>query len=217
MERDKQEQRGIYNVTFGDKNATPIKTDIELVENAIINEVIYYIKGWHNQKRDKGKGAEHIKMHLVKGADGEITLEELLNLGNSMREYLKTFGEPFRDDKGGKVYEWQNDNGVRFRIAVDKYKGEGLIPPLSPFADVIITFYSDRNLNKQMEFKNPRVEAYYQQQSQEKPLQEKKKIFSKNPKPTQETRDRLNKKIKEISNKIKIDKDCSNKMGDRDR
>ena len=68
-----------------------------------------------------------------------------------------------------------------------------------------------------MEFKNPRVEAYYQQKSQEKPLQEKKKIFSKNPKPTQETRDRLNKKIKALSNKLKIDKDCSNKMSDRDR
>ncbi|WP_110558185.1 hypothetical protein [Helicobacter cinaedi] len=31
----------------------------------------------------------------------------------------------------------------------------------SPFADVIIIFYSDRNLNKQMEFKNLKVEAYY--------------------------------------------------------
>lgn len=156
-----KEQRGIYNVNFNNKNATPIKTDIELIENAIINEVIYYIKGWHNEKRDKGKGAEHIKMHLGNGAEGEITLEELLNLGNSIREYLKNFKEPFIDNKGGKVYEWQNDNGVRFRIAVDKYKGEGLIPPLSPFADVIITFYSDRNLNKQMEFKNPKVAKHY--------------------------------------------------------
>ena len=157
----KHEQRGIYNVTFGDKSATPIKTDIELIENAIINEVIYYIKGWHNERRDKGRGAEHIKMHLGKGVEGEITLEELLNLGNSIREYLKTFKEPFIDNKGGKVYEWENTEKTRFRVAVDKYKGEGLIPPLSPFADVIITFYSDRNLNKQMEFKNPQVAAHY--------------------------------------------------------
>ena len=215
----KHEQRGIYNVSFNNKNATPIKTDIELIENAIINEVIYYIKGWHNERRDKGRGAEHIKMHLAKGAEGEITLEELLNLGNSIREYLRIFKEPYLEDenKTGKVYEWQDDKGVRFRVAIDKHKGEGLIPPLSPSAGVIITFYSDRNLNKQMEFKNPRVEAYYQQQSQEKPLQEKKKIFSKNPKPTQETRDRLNKKIQSLSNKIKIDKACFNKMGDRDR
>ena len=159
----KHEQRGIYNVSFNNKNATPIKTDIELIENAIINEVIYYIKGWHNERRDKGRGAEHIKMHLAKGAEGEITLEELLNLGNSIREYLRIFKEPYLEDenKTGKVYEWQDDKGVRFRVAIDKHKGEGLIPPLSPSAGVIITFYSDRNLNKQMEFKNPQVAAHY--------------------------------------------------------
>ena len=158
-----KEQRGIYNVSFNDKNATPIKTDIELIENAIINEVIYYIKGWHNERRDKGRGAEHIKMHLGKGAEGEITLEELLNLGNSIREYLRIFKKPYLEDKNktGKVYEWQDDKGVRFRVAIDKHKGEGLIPPLSPSADVIITFYSDRNLNKKMEFKNPKVAQHY--------------------------------------------------------
>ena len=179
-----KEQRGIYNVSFNDKNATPIKTDIELIENAIINEVIYYIKGWHNEKRDKGKGAEHIKMHLGNGAEGEITLEELLNLGNSIREYLKNFKEPFIDNKGGKVYEWQNDNGVRFRIAVDKYKGEGLIPPLSPFADVIITFYSDRNLNKQMEFKNPKVTQHYGAAQSLTQAPEKPKLSKHHPVPT---------------------------------
>lgn len=226
MERDKQEQRGIYNVTFGDEKATPIFKDIEAIEDAVIEYIAMYVKGYHNIKRDIGLGAEHIKMHLDKGADGEITLEELLNLGKSMREYLKTFREPFIDDKGAKIYEWENAEKIRFRAVVSKitegylskaHQRGGSQPPLSPSDDIIITFYSDRNLNKQMEFKNPRVEAYYQQQSQEKPLQEKKKIFSKNPKPTQETRDRLNKKIKALSNKIKIDKDCSNKMSDRDR
>ena len=102
-------------------------------------------------------------MNLAKGAEGEITLEELLNLGNSIREYLRIFKEPYLEDenKTGKVYEWQDDKGVRFRVAIDKHKGEGLIPPLSPSAGVIITFYSDRNLNKQMEFKNPQVAAHY--------------------------------------------------------
>lgn len=218
MDRDKQEQRGIYNVTFGDEKATPIFKDIEAIEDAVIEYIAMYVKGWHNVRRDKGTGAEHIKLHLEKGSQGEISIEELVNIGKSLREFLKNFDEPFIDKNGAKVYEWQNNNGVRFRVITDKYKGEGHSnTPLSPFADVIITFYSDRNLNKQMEFKNPRVEAYYQQQSQEKPLQEKKKIFSKNPKPTQETRDKLNKKAKEISNKLKIDKDCSNKMGDRER
>lgn len=218
MERDKQEQRGIYNVTFGDEKATPIFKDIEAIEDAVIEYIAMYVKGWHNVRRDKGAGAEHIKLHLEKGSQGEISIEELVNVGKSLREFLKNFDEPFIDKNGAKVYEWQNDNGVRFRVITDKYKGEGHSnTPLSPFADVIITFYSDRNLNKQMEFKNPRVEAYYQQQSQEKPLQEKKKIFSKNPKPTQETRDKLNKKIKALSNKLKIDKDCFSKMSDRDR
>ena len=218
MGRNKQEQRGIYNVTFGDEKATPIFKDIEAIEDAVIEYIAMYVKGWHNVRRDKGTGAEHIKLHLEKGSQGEISIEELVNIGKSLREFLKNFNEPFIDKNGAKVYEWQNNNGVRFRVITDKYKGEGHSnTPLSPFADVIITFYSDRNLNKQMEFKNPRVEAYYQQQSQEKPLQEKKKIFSKNPKPTQETRDKLNKKAKEISNKLKIDKDCSNKMGDRER
>lgn len=226
MERDKQEQRGIYNVTFGDEKATPIFKDIEAIEDAVIEYIAMYVKGYHNIKRDIGLGAEHIKMHLDKGADGEITLEELLNLGKSMREYLKTFREPFIDDKGAKIYEWENAEKIRFRAVVSKitegylskaHQRGGSQPPLSPSDDIIITFYSDRNLNKQMEFKNPKVEAYYQQQSQEKPLQEKKKIFSKNPKPTQETRDRLNKKIKALSNKIKIDKDCASKTSDRDR
>ncbi|MCR2063220.1 hypothetical protein CHLV4140_10360, partial [Campylobacter helveticus] len=37
----------------------------------------------------------------------------------------------------------------------------GLIPPLSPSDEIIITFYSDRNLNEKMEFKNPKVREYY--------------------------------------------------------
>ncbi|TNB54465.1 hypothetical protein FDW47_07635 [Campylobacter helveticus] len=133
------------------------------MENIIIDYVVHYIKGWHNERRDKGRGAEHIKLHLEKGSEGEITLEELLNLGNSIREYLKLFKEPYLEDlnKDGKVFEWENDEGVRFRIATDKIKGEGLIPPLSPSDEIIITFYSDRNLNKQMEFKNPKVREYY--------------------------------------------------------
>ncbi|EGP2391587.1 hypothetical protein I7W50_01635 [Campylobacter jejuni] len=164
----KQEIRGIYNVSFNNKNSTLINTDLELIENAVIDYIIHYIKGFHNIKRDKGKGAKHIKFHLEKGSEGEITLDELLNLGNSIREYLKVFKEPFDDGRGGKVYEWQNNNRVRFRIATDKIKGEGLIPPLSPSDEAIITFYSDRNLNKAMEFKNPKVKEYYENKNENK-------------------------------------------------
>lgn len=112
-----KEKRGIYNVTFGDEKATPIFKDIE---DAVIEYIAMYVKGYHNIKRDIGLGAEHIKMHLGKGAEGEITLEELLNLGNSMREYLKTFREPFIDDKGAKIYKWENTEKIRFRAVVSK-------------------------------------------------------------------------------------------------
>ena len=51
-----KEKLGIYNVTFNGKKATPVKlnSDIDMVENAVINTVIMYVKGWHNEKRDKG-------------------------------------------------------------------------------------------------------------------------------------------------------------------
>ncbi|EDP6888755.1 hypothetical protein GO114_07060 [Campylobacter upsaliensis] len=156
------EKRGIYNVSFNEKNSTLINAELEAIENIIIDYVVHYIKGWHNERRDKGRGAEHIKLHLEKGSEGEITLEELLNLGNSIRKYLKMFKEPFDDGRGGKVFEWENDEGVRFRIATDKIKGEGLIPPLSPSDEIIITFYSDRNLNEKMEFKNHKVKEFYE-------------------------------------------------------
>ncbi|EAL0498803.1 hypothetical protein CGO85_08920, partial [Campylobacter upsaliensis] len=81
----------MYNVSFNEKNSTPINAkmpinaELEAIENAIIDYVVHYIKGWHNERRDKGRGAEHIKLHLEKGSEGEISLEELLNLGNSIR------------------------------------------------------------------------------------------------------------------------------------
>ncbi|RAX59333.1 hypothetical protein CCZ01_00950 [Helicobacter monodelphidis] len=174
-----KEKRGIYNVTFNDKNSTPINAELEAIENAIIDYVIHYVKGYHNIKRDIGLGAKHIKLHLEKNSEGQITLEELLSLGNSIREYLKVFKEPFIDEKEAKIYEWENNKGIRFRAITDKitggylerltksYQRGGSQPPLSPSDEIIITFYSDRNLNKQMEFKNPKVEEYYAQEAQQ--------------------------------------------------
>ncbi|PAF48815.1 hypothetical protein BKH41_04085 [Helicobacter sp. 12S02232-10] len=72
-----KEQTGIYNVTFNEKKATPVhtkdaqnKSDIELIEEAIIEEVVMYVKGYHDTRRDKGMGAEHIKLHLEEGSQG---------------------------------------------------------------------------------------------------------------------------------------------------
>ena len=84
-----------------------------------------------------------------------------MNLGNSIREYLKTFKEPFIDERNGKIFEWENNNRVRFRAVTDKIKGEGDNFHSTPSDELIITFYSDRNFKERMEFKNPLVKEYY--------------------------------------------------------
>ena len=115
-----------------------------MVENAVIDTVVMYVKGWHNIKRDKGIGAEHLKYHLKQGAIGEVSLEELLNLGRSLRKYMEIFGEPFLEDKTktGKVFEWQDSDGIRFRVTMDSKRqageGEGHIPPLSPPSVIVL-------------------------------------------------------------------------------
>ncbi|MDO7253077.1 hypothetical protein [Helicobacter cappadocius] len=164
--QNKKETRGIYNTTFNEKKATPIsvQTDLEKIEDAIIEEVVMYVKGYHNPYRDKGLGAEHIKIHLEQNSQGAITLKELLDLGKSIRKYIATFKEPFIDEKGAKIYEWENEKGVRFRSVVDNQMG-GPQLPLSPSDEVIITFYSDRNLNQKMQFKNHKVAKHYENQN----------------------------------------------------
>lgn len=174
LKADKKESRGIYNVSFNEKRAIPIilePNSLEIfIENTIKEAIIMYMKGFHDIRRDKGIGAEHIKIHLDKGSEGEITIKELLNLGNSIREYLKLFKEPFIDSDKRKIYEWQNNNGIRFRVVSDYLSQEvldkikqmgGSQLPLSPFDNTIITFYSDRNLKERVEFKNPKVEEYF--------------------------------------------------------
>ncbi|WP_096017868.1 hypothetical protein [Campylobacter lanienae] len=146
----KKEARGIHNVTFNDKKATYIKTDLKNVDSAI---------RYANSSRDKG--AKHIKIrHLTdKTKAGYITNEELVNLGNSLREYIKINKEPFIDSNGARIYEWENREGVRFRAVVDSSRRDETTSELpQPTAtDDIITFYSDRNLNEPMNFKNPNL------------------------------------------------------------
>lgn len=64
--------------------------------------------------------------------------------------------------------------GTRFRVVIDKiskrylenlekkYQERGLQLPLTSLDEIIIIFYSDRNLNERMLFKNPKVKAYYE-------------------------------------------------------
>ena len=64
--------------------------------------------------------------------------------------------EPFIDierNKSAKLFEWENNNRVRFRAVTDKIKGEGDNFHSTPSDELIITFYSDRNLRKEWNLK----------------------------------------------------------------
>ena len=163
-----REKRGIYNVTYNDKTATLVRQDLKNIDDAL-----RYAKG------DKSEGAKHIEIRHMKdeSAEGYVTKNELLNMGEKIREYLAKYKEPFVDKKGGHIYEWQNERGERFRAVIGKIKREQDVPAitstlspadeaakkgLSPNSSLyshneIITFYSDRNLKDRMDFKNPKV------------------------------------------------------------
>ena len=163
-----REKRGIYNVTYNDKTATLVRQDLKNIDDAL-----RYAKG------DKSEGAKHIEIRHMKdeSAEGYVTKNELLNMGEKIREYLAKYKEPFVDKKGGHIYEWQNERGERFRAVIGKIKREQDVPAitstlspadeaakkgLSPNSSLyshneIITFYSDRNLKDRMDFKSPKV------------------------------------------------------------
>ena len=138
-----REKRGIYNVAYNDKTATLVRQDLQKIDDALILE-----KG-----SNKKGGAVHIKKHLDPGAQGAITQDEFLSVGKNIREYLQKYKEPFIDESGGRIYEWADGNGVKFRVVVyEKADGISASHPNS-----IISFYSNRNLKKPMEFRNPQV------------------------------------------------------------
>jgi len=138
-----REKRGIYNVAYNDKTATLVRQDLQKIDDALILE-----KG-----SNKKGGAVHIKKHLDPGAPGAITQDEFLSVGKNIREYLQKYKEPFIDESGGRIYEWADGNGVKFRVVVyEKADGISASHPNS-----IISFYSNRNLKKSMEFRNPQV------------------------------------------------------------
>ena len=167
----KQEKRGIYNVTYNGKNSTQIKQDLDN-----INDAIKYERG------NIGKGAKHISIRHLDDENkaGFVTKEELLNLGANVRNFIKEHKEPFVNKKNARIYEWEDDKGVRFKLVVSNKNGEGRGLPLGKNQDVssitndlrpatkkglspsdslddIITFYSDRNLKEPMKFENPKL------------------------------------------------------------
>ena len=179
----KKEKRGIYNVAYNNKKHTNLR-DIELIENTVIDKLIYVVKGYHKKNNKHGYGTEHIKFRHLDNPNkrGYIKLDELVNLGNSMRAYVRQFKKPFIDKNNAKIYEWQDDDKIRFRLIVDKKKikinKKASMNPrhtsisqvhtltnqgtnATSIANVIISFYSDRNLKRSMKFKNPQVEKFY--------------------------------------------------------
>ena len=138
-----REQKGLYNVAFNGKNASLIKQDLQSVESAIA-----FMQG----TRYKGAKHERIKHLIDPSKEGYVTDLEFVNLGKSIREFLKNY-EPFIDTNGARLYEWENKDKVRFRVVVNDVADMDSNPTTA--TEEIITFYSDRNLKEKMNFKNP--------------------------------------------------------------
>ena len=125
-----KEVRGVYNVAFNEKRATQIYKDIEDVENAIKFEkgrADYY----KDNKLHDGFGSLHIQKHLDPKNKGYITTQEYLNMG----EYIRKAGD-FTESGGKRVYDYTDENGVRFRAIIGDTRGG---------KDRVISFFSDRN------------------------------------------------------------------------
>lgn len=156
----KKEARGIHNVMNNGKKSTLIKRDLNSIDSAIKFE-----RGFDN-KNNKGYGAKHIIKHTInKDAKGYITDIELVNLGKNIREYIKNHKEPFIDKNGARIYEWENSDGVRFRAVVGDIQSKAPTTAVGSenglaLRERIITFYSDRNLNEPMNFKNPNLNQF---------------------------------------------------------
>ena len=150
----KQEKRGIYNVTYNGKFSTPVYKDVKDVEGAV-----RYAVG------NKNKGAKHIEIKHLEDTtkEGYVTKQELLNMGENMRKFIKEYKEPFINDRKARLYEWEDKDGVRFRLVIndikDKNGGSGIHSAITSTSanDDIITFYSDRNLKEPMKFENPKL------------------------------------------------------------
>ena len=149
-----KEKRGIYNVTYNGKFSTPVYKDLEDVEGAV-----RYAIG------NKNKGAKHIEIKHLEDTtkEGYVTKQELLNMGENMRNFIKEYKEPFINDRKARLYEWEDKDGVRFRLVIndikDKNGGSGIHSAITSTSanDDIITFYSDRNLKEPMKFENPKL------------------------------------------------------------
>lgn len=123
-----KEKAGIYKVVVNGKDATTVqKYDIEFMD-----DVVNFERGF--ERNGKGFGATHIEKHLSDGSVGQVSLKELMNIGDVIRNYDNL--SIVRDDKGVKrVYEKEIGDTKFFAVIGERAKFER-----------VITFYSDRNL-----------------------------------------------------------------------
>lgn len=157
-----QEQLALKGVVYNGDKAALIYKDLEQIDEAILL-----------QKGDKNKGGKHIRLeHTQDEAQlGFVTPDEVANIGQNVRKYINEHGKPFEDSYTGRVYEWQDENGIKFRL-VSNLKEVGSGNSNLPSAnEEIITFYSNRNLKddtkkytpKKEWFKNPAVAERYKE------------------------------------------------------
>ena len=108
-------------MAYNGKNSTKIKQDLSDIDD--------YIKLSQGNRKE---GVKHIKIrHLTdETKQGYVTDDELMNVGVNMRIFLKN-NKPFIDDKGARLYEWRDKNGVGFRLVVENKEVAGT--PLSAY------------------------------------------------------------------------------------
>ena len=46
-------------------------------------------------------------------------------MGENVRNFIKEHKEPFVNKKNARIYEWEDDKGVRFKLVVSNKNGEG--------------------------------------------------------------------------------------------
>ena len=43
-------------------------------------------------------------------------------MGENMRNFIKEYKEPFINDRKARLYEWEDKDGVRFRLVINDIK-----------------------------------------------------------------------------------------------
>ena len=161
-----KEQQAIYGVVYKGEHSATIYKDLAKIDEALKNTIALN-RGYHNPHSDRGRGATHIKLHLEPYSEGYLSQNEMLDLGKNIREYINTYGSPFIDKRGARIYEWFNKEGDKFRVVVDNQRAGTTAAGTTasvPADEEIITYFSDRFTKKGMNFYNERVQKAYNAQ-----------------------------------------------------